>query len=156
VAGRVRLTEHPRYRLLLGFDATLTGAGFGQESQGLRLRPSLLAAAKWERWVVATGQGYSLRPGATQASWDSSWQLWFLPLPRLALGAEVDGLVGATPREQGPVAFAAGVGARLRLGAWELGASVRRGLGQDGEQLWGPWGGLLTVGWSGLEPRGPP
>jgi hypothetical protein len=156
VAGRVRLTEHPRYRLLLGFDATLTGAGFGPQAEGLRLRPSLLAAAKWERWVVATGQGYSLRPGLTEASWDSAWQLWFLPLPRLALGAEVEGRVDATPREQGPVAFAAGVGARLRLGAWELGASVRRGLGQDGEQLWGPWGGLLTVGWSGLEPRGPP
>jgi hypothetical protein len=156
LGGRVRLTEHPRYRLLLGFDATLTGAGFGQASEGLRLRPSLLAAAQWERWAVATGQGYSLRPGATQASWDSSWQLWFLPLPRLALGAEVDGVVNATPREQGPVAFAAGVGARLRLGAWELGASVRHGLGRDGEQLWGPWGGLLTVGWSGLAPLGPP
>jgi hypothetical protein len=156
VAGRVRLTEHPRYRLLLGFDATLTGAGFGETSAGLQLRPSLLAAAEWQRWVVATGQGYSLRPGSTQAFWDSAWHLWYRPLPRLVLGAEVDGRVDATPREQGPVAFAAGVGARLRLGAWELGASVRHGLGRDGEQLWGPWGGLLTVGWSGLDALGPP
>jgi len=64
--------------------------------------------------------------------------------------------VDATPREQGPVAFAAGVEGRLRLGAWALGASVRHGLGRDGEQLWGRWGGLLSVGWSGLDAVGPP
>ncbi|HEX8437700.1 FecR domain-containing protein [Archangium sp.] len=152
MSGRVRLTEHPSFRALLSFDATLTGSGSAQEAQGLRLRPAVLAGLRENRWAFSTSQGYALRPGEARATWDSTYQAWFLPVPRLALGAELDALVDATPREHGPSAFAAGVGARLRLGGFELGTSVRRGFGPDGARIWGGWGGVLTLGWSGLRP----
>ena len=77
-------------------------------------------------WALSTSQGYAIQPGQARATWDSSYQAWFLPVPQLALGAELDALVDATPREHGPSAFAAGVGARLRLGRFELGTAVRR------------------------------
>jgi hypothetical protein len=155
VSGRVRLTDHPSFRALLSFDASLAGSGFEKDTQGLRLRPAVLAGLRKERWAFSTSQGYAIRPGEARATWDSSYQAWFLPVPRLALGAEFDALVDATPREDGPAAFAAGVGARLRLGGFELGTSVRRGFGPDGARIWGGWGGLLTVGWSGLRPAQP-
>jgi hypothetical protein len=112
----------------------------------------VLAGLRENRWAFSTSQGYALRPGEARATWDSTYQAWFLPVPRLALGAELDALVDATPREHGPSAFAAGVGARLRLGGFELGTSVRRGFGPDGARIWGGWGGVLTLGWSGLRP----
>jgi hypothetical protein len=155
VSGRVRLTDHPSFRALLSFDATLTGPGFEQEARGLRLRPAVLAGLRRERWAFSTSQGYAIRPGEAHAIWDSTYQAWFLPVPRLALGAELDALVDATPRADGPAAFAAGVGVRLRLGGFELGTSVRRGFGPDGARIWGGWGGLLTLGWSGLRPTQP-
>ncbi|QRO00434.1 FecR domain-containing protein [Archangium violaceum] len=155
LSGRVRLTDSPAFRVLLSFDGTFAGSGFGQEVQGLRLRPALLAGMRRGQWAFSTSQGYALRPGQAQATWDSAYQAWFLPLPRLALGAELDGLVDATPRADGPVAFAAGLGARLRLAGFELGTSVRRGFGPDGTRVWGDWSALLTLGWSGLTPTQP-
>ncbi len=152
VSGRVRLTDHPSFRALLSFDAGLTGPGFEQDAQGLRLRPALLAGLRQGRWAFSTSQGYALRPGEARATWDSAYQVWFLPIPRLALGAELDALVDATPREPGPSGYAAGVGARLRLGGFELGSSVRRGFGPDGGRVWGGWSGQVTLGWSGLRP----
>jgi hypothetical protein len=155
VSGRVRLTDHPSFRALLSFDAGLTGPGFAQDAQGIRLRPALLAGLRQGRWAFSTSQGYALRPGEARATWDSAYQLWFLPIPRLALGAELDALVDATPREPGPSGYAAGVGARLRLGGFELGSSVRRGFGPDGARVWGGWSGQVTLGWSGLRPAQP-
>jgi uncharacterized protein (DUF2249 family) len=155
VSGRVRLTEHPSFRALLSFDAGLTGPGFEQDAQGFRLRPALLAGLRQGHWAFSTSQGYALRPGEARATWDSAYQVWFLPIPRLALGAELDVLVDATPREPGPSAYAAGVGARLRLGGFELGSSVRRGFGPDGARVWGGWSGQVTLGWSGLRPAQP-
>jgi hypothetical protein len=152
VSGRVRLTDHPSFRALLAFDAGLTGPGFEEEAQGIRLRPALLAGLRQGSWAFSTSQGYALRPGEARATWDSAYQLWFLPIPRLALGAELDALVDATPREPGPSGYAAGVGARLRLGGFELGSSVRRGFGPDGARVWGGWSGQVTLGWSGLRP----
>ncbi|WP_257458607.1 FecR domain-containing protein [Archangium lipolyticum] len=152
LSGRVRLTDSPAFRVLLSFDGTFAGSGFGADVQGLRLRPALLAGLRRGRWAFSTSQGYALRPGQAQASWDSAYQAWFLPTPRLGLVAELDGLVDATPRVVGPVAFAAGVGARLRLGGFELGTSVRRGFGPDRARVWGDWSGLLTFGWTGLRP----
>ena len=150
LSGRVRLTDHPAFRVLLAFDGTFAGPSFDEEARGLRLRPSLLAGMRHERWAFSTSQAYALRPGQAQASWDSSYQVWFLPLPKLALGAGFDALVDATPLEPGPSGYAAGVGARLKLGGFELGTSVRRGFGPDGARLWGGWSGQLTLGWSGL------
>jgi hypothetical protein len=152
MSGRVRLTEHPLFRLLLSFDATLAGPGFEEEAQGLRVRPALLVGARRKHWALSMSQGYAIRPGEARATWDSAYQAWFLPIPQLALGAELDALVDATPRERGPSAFAAGVGARLRLGDFELGTSVRRGFGSDVARVWGEWSGWVTLGWSGLRP----
>jgi hypothetical protein len=152
LSGRVRLTDHPDFRLLLAFDGTLVGSRFDEEARGLRLRPALLAGFRRERWAFSTSQAYSLRPGLAQASWDSAYQVWFLPLPMLSLGAGLDALVGATPQQPGPFGFAAGAGARLKLGGFELGTSVRRGFGPDGARVWGGWSGQLTLGWSGLGP----
>jgi hypothetical protein len=140
-------------RALLSFDVGLTGPGFEKELQGVRFRPALLAGLRQGQWAFSTSQGYSiLRAGEAQATWDSAYQVWFLPIPRLALGAELDALVDATPREPGPSGYAAGVGARLRLGGFELGSSVRRGFGPDGARVWGGWSGQVTLGWSGLRP----
>jgi FecR-like protein/LysM domain-containing protein len=150
LSGRVRLTDHPGFRVLLAFDGTLTGSSFNEEARGLRLRPALLAGLRRERWAFSTSQAYALRPGQAEATWDSAYQVWFLPLPMLSLGAGLDALVGATPREPGPLGLAAGVGARLNLGGFELGTSVRRGFGPDGARVWGGWSGQLTLGWSGL------
>jgi hypothetical protein len=152
MSGRVRMTEHPLFRLLLSFDAALAGPGFEEEAQGLRVRPALLVGARRKHWALSMSQGYAIRPGEARATWDSAYQAWFLPIPQLALGAELDALVDATPRERGPSAFAAGVGARLRLGDFELGTSVRRGFGSDVARVWGEWSGLVTLGWSGLRP----
>ncbi|QRK04604.1 FecR domain-containing protein [Archangium violaceum] len=152
LSARVRLTDHPAFRVLLSFDGTLVGSGFDEEARGLRLRPALLAGSRWGQWAFSTSQGYALRPGEARASWDSAYQAWFLPIPRLALGAEIDALVDATPREPGPFAFAAGVGARLMFSGFELGTSVRRGFGPDGARVWGGWSGQVTLGWSGLRP----
>ncbi|WP_375766627.1 FecR domain-containing protein [Archangium gephyra] len=150
LSARVRLTDHPDFRVLLAFDGTLADSRFDEEARGLRLRPAVLAGMRRERWAFSTSQAYALRPGQAQATWDSSYQVWFLPLPMLSLGAGLDALLDATPREPGPVGFAAGVGARLKLGGFELGTSVRRGFGPDGARLWGGWSGQLTLGWSGL------
>ncbi|MFY0569504.1 FecR domain-containing protein [Archangium lansingense] len=150
LSGRVRLTDHPDFRVLLAFDGTFAGSSFDEEARGLRLRPALLAGMRRDRWAFSTSQAYALRPGAAQATWDSAYQVWFLPLPMLSLGAELDALLDATPREPGPVGLAAGVGARLKLGGIELGTSVRRGFGPDGARIWGGWSGQLTLGWSGF------
>jgi hypothetical protein len=150
LSARVRLTDHPAFRVLLAFDGSLTGSRFDEEARGLRLRPALLAGLRRERWAFSTSQSYALRPGQAQATWDSAYQVWFLPLPMLSLGAGLDALLDATPREPGPVGFAAGAGARLKLGGFELGTSVRRGFGPDGARIWGGWSGQLTLGWSGL------
>lgn len=155
VSARVRLTDSPAFRMLLSFDGTLAGSAFDAEARGLRLRPALMAGTRWGRWAFSTSQGYALRPGGARASWDSSYQAWFLPIPRLALGAELDSLMDATPREPGPVGFAAGAGARFTLGGFELGTSVRRGFGPEGAGVWGGWSGQLTLGWSGLRPAQP-
>lgn len=155
LSARVRLTDSPSFRLLLSFDGTLAGSAFDEEARGLRLRPSLIAGTRWGRWAFSTSQGYALRPGGARASWDSAYQAWFLPIPRLALGAELDSVMDATPREPGPVGFAAGVGARFMLGGFELGTSVRRGFGPEGASVWGGWSGQLTLGWSGLRPAQP-
>lgn len=155
LSGRVRLTDSPSFRLLLSFDGTLAGSAFDEEARGLRLRPALLAGTRWGRWALSTSQGYALRPGTARASWDSSYQAWFLPIPRLALGAELDSMMDATPRAPGPVGYAAGVGARLTLGGFELGTSVRRGFGPEGAGVWGGWSGQVTLGWSGVRPAQP-
>ncbi|WNG59628.1 LysM peptidoglycan-binding domain-containing protein [Archangium gephyra] len=150
LSARVRLTDHPDFRVLLAFDGTFAGSRFDEEARGLRLRPILLAGLRRERWAFSTSQAYALRPGGAEATWDSAYQVWFLPLPMLSLGAGLDALVGATPRAPGPLGLAAGVGARLKLGGFELGTSVRRGFGPDGARVWGGWSGQLTLGWSGL------
>ncbi|HYO71350.1 MAG TPA: FecR domain-containing protein [Archangium sp.] len=150
LSARVRLTDHPDFRVLLAFDGSLAGSRFDEEARGLRLRPALLAGWRRERWVFSTSQAYALRPGQAEATWDSAWQVWFLPLPMLSLGAGLDALVGASPQVSGPLGLAAGVGARLKLGGFELGTSVRRGFGPDGARVWGGWSGQLTLGWSGL------
>ncbi|MFL5355351.1 FecR domain-containing protein [Archangium sp.] len=155
LSARVRLTDSPSFRLLLSFDGTLAGSAFDEEARGLRLRPALLAGTRWGRWAFSTSQGYALRPGGARASWDSAYQAWFQPIPRLALGAEFDALMDATPREPGPVGYAAGAGARLTLGGFELGTSVRRGFGPEGASVWGGWSGQVTLGWSGLRPAQP-
>ncbi|PTL80483.1 hypothetical protein DAT35_28010 [Vitiosangium sp. GDMCC 1.1324] len=155
LSGRVRLTDHPAFRVLLAFDGTLAGSGFDEDARGLRLRPALLAGTRWGRWAFSTSQGYALRPGKARATWDSAYQAWFLPIPRLALGAELDALLDATPREPGPSSFAAGVGARLTFSGFELGTSFRRGFGPDGASVWGGWSGQVTLGWSGLRPAQP-
>ncbi|WNG45680.1 LysM peptidoglycan-binding domain-containing protein [Archangium minus] len=152
LSARVRLTDHPAFRVLLSFDGTLAGSEFDEEARGLRLRPALLVGMRRGQWAFSTSQGYGLRPGEARASWDSAYQAWFLPLPTLALGAEIDALVDATPREPGPFACAAGVGARFMLAGFELGTSVRRGFGPDGARVWGGWSGQVTLGWSGLLP----
>lgn len=153
VSGRVRLTDHPAFRAVLSFEALLTGPGFDKDAQGLRLRPAVLAGLRrGEHWAFSTSQGYAIRPGEARATWDSAYQAWFLPIPRLALGAEIDAVVDATPHEEGPVAFAGGVGARYTFAGFELGLSGRRSFGPDAARVWGGWGGVLTLGWSGLSP----
>ncbi|HEX5748417.1 MAG TPA: FecR domain-containing protein [Archangium sp.] len=150
LSARVRLTDHPAFRVLLAFDGSLAGSRFDEKARGLRLRPALIAGLRRDRWAFSTSQAYALRPGQAEATWDSAYQVWFLPLPMLSLGAELDALVGATPQVSGPLGLAAGVGARLKLGGFELGTSVRRGFGPDGTRVWGDWCGQLTLGWSGL------
>ncbi|ATB31851.1 FecR domain-containing protein [Melittangium boletus] len=150
VSGRVWLSESPTFRALLSFEGMWAGAESDEASRGLWLRPALLLGGRWDRWALSTSQGYALRPGEARATWDSSYQGWFLPRPTLALGAELGAQIGATPREKGPHSYAAGVGARWKRGGFELGASVRRGLGPQGATVWGTWSGQLTLGWSGL------
>jgi len=150
LSGRVLLSDVPTLRVLLSFEGLFAGSAFAHESRGLWLRPALVAGGQWERWAWSTSQGYALRPGQARATWESTYQGWFLPLPSLALGAELNALVDATPEAPGPHAYAAGVGARWKRGDLELGASVRRGFGPDGASVWGTWGGQVTLGWSGL------
>ncbi|WP_434388458.1 FecR domain-containing protein [Melittangium boletus] len=150
VAGRVWLSDLPTFRAILSFEGLWAGAGSDEDARGLWLRPALLLGGQWDRWALSTSQGYALRPGQARATWDSTYQGWFLPRPTLALGVEVGALLGATPQEKGPHAYAAGVGARWKHGGLELGASVRRGLGPRGPALWGTWSGQVTLGWSGV------
>jgi hypothetical protein len=152
LSGRVWLSDLPTFRALLSFEGLWAGTDSEVASRGLWLRPALLMGGRWGRWAVSTSQGYALRPGTALATWDSSYQGWFLPRPTVALGAEVGALIGATPGEKGPHAYSVGLGARSKLQALELGVSVRRGLGPDGPARWGNWSGQLTLGLSGLLP----
>ncbi|MET0403999.1 MAG: FecR domain-containing protein [Cystobacter sp.] len=145
--GRVLLRDVPTFRVMLSFEGLYAGE--------LWLRPALIAGGQGRHWAWSTSQGYSIRSGMARASWESTYQGWFLPLPTLALGAEVNALVDATPELPGPHAYAAGVGARWKRGAFELGASVRRSFGPNGVEYWGTWGGQVTLAWSGLLPPRP-
>lgn len=153
LSGRVSVSDFPSFRVLLSFDGTWASPGFGTEARGLRLRPGLLAGGRWGRWAFSTSQAYALRPGEARAAWDSTYQAWFHLQPRLVLGAELEALVDASPEVPGPTAFAAGLGARWKLGGLELGGSVRRGFGPDSARVWGPWSAQLILGWSGPRPR---
>ena len=150
VSGRVSVSDFPSLRVLLSFDGTYANSHFDEEASGLRLRPAVIVGGRWGRWAFSTSQGYALRPGEARAAWDSTYQAWFHVLPLLAVGAEVAALVDATPETPGPSAFAAGVGARWKLGGFEVGASARRGFGPDTARVWGGWSGQLVLGWSGL------
>ncbi|WP_155893806.1 FecR domain-containing protein [Cystobacter fuscus] len=152
LSGRVLLSDLPTLRVLLSFEGLFAGSAFAGEARGAWLRPALIAGGQWERWAWSTSQGYALRPGRTRATWESAYQGWFLPLPTLALGAEVNALVDATLEAPGPHAYAAGVGARWKWSGFEVGASVRRGFGPEGARVWGTWGGQVSLGWSGLLP----
>ncbi len=139
LSGRVVVSELPSARVLLAFDGTWASPHFDTEARGLRLRPALLVGGRWNRWAFSTSQAYALRPGEARAAWDSSYQAWFHALPLLVVGAELDAVVDASPMTPGPTALVAGVGARWKLGSFELGASARRGFGPETSRVWGGW-----------------
>lgn len=157
LSGRVSVWESPQTaRVLLAFDGTWANPHFEPEARGLRLRPALIAGGRWARWAFSTSQAYALRPGEARAAWDSSYQAWFHALPLLVVGAELEAVVDATPTAPspppmpGPTALAAGVGARWKLGRFEVGLSARRGFGPEASRVWGGWSGQVTLGVSGL------
>jgi len=151
-AGRVALVEGGPFRAALGLDVAALSASGGEGI--VRARPSLALGLRAGSMALSTAQGLGLElRGGRGRSWDSAWVVAWQPVADLALAAELHGIRGELGGRS-LSAWAAGGALRSRLaGGWEVAVGGRAGFSPQGEERWGRWSALLSIGYRAGEAR---
>ena len=124
--------------LAVGLDLAFPGGG---ATTGVlhspRARIFLSGGKELGQFAFSTTQALALSNGIRvfgTVGWDSKTLASIRVAPRLALVAELDGIVG---EGRALAAFAGSAGARFQAGPIELGVALRTGLFGDGRFVWG-------------------